>query len=132
MTEKTGGKMDRHQFVEKLIKERDSLKKEKNELEKKRDFAFQRSMENFRELLRPDQNKWNIEQMTAGTISFCNSSITENILDEKHKVSDDDIKEICGEIAKLKENIKDLESEIYEYEKDDFVGFIGKLMENPN
>lgn len=116
--------MDRHQFVEKLIAQRNELATIRDNLKKTSSIAFDRSLTRFRKLFVPEKDMpW---PLTCG-FSFKLTSHADT-LKENAKVTDEDIQSLCGEIAFLKKEIDELDSEVTKYRDEDFVKTVIDLL----
>jgi len=116
--------MDRHDFVEKLLAEKAELEAKRSSLFRDKDLAHRRSYGRFKDIFNPPKKD--------DTLYFANANFDGRIgvghpIPAEHKVSTEEIKELCAEVKALeKENAK-LEEEIEQLKKQDFIAEILKL-----
>lgn len=110
--------MDRHQFVEKLIKERDETKEQLLKLKYKVRVAYSRSWAGIKEKI--EEKKKDIANTSCGTYGH----IPSEMLDESAKVTDEDIKKLSHQIVNLQQKVKATQIELSELLNNDAIAYI--------
>lgn len=114
--------MNRHDFVEQLIRERNEVSKRRFELLNEKFKAYNRSATRFKEMLIANPLKRTITgKLNRAGVFGASVSIS---TPENAKVTNDDIKALYEEISSLEKECGDIEAEISKYKSEDFVGAI--------
>lgn len=115
--------MDRHQFVESLIKKRDDLSTKLAELKEAAKLAFDRSREGIARLLEKTEPASLAFNSAGGgdvlLIHDSNGNILKVAPSQAERVSDDAIIELCGEICELRRQCDKEKQLIRKYEADE-------------
>lgn len=118
--------MDRHQYVEKLIKERDDLKKDVESLNPKIEKARKRTKEYVLGFA-AESLACNDQGYCVGSLNF-HSSVSYAPLPEHEQVSDEAIKKLYQEIFNLETQKASLEKELIDLQSRDFVKYLKNLI----
>lgn len=119
--------MDRHQYVEKLIKERDDLKKDVESLSPKIEKAQKRTKEHVLGFASESLNCDTQGYCVVGGLNF-HSSVSYAPLPEHEQVSDEAIKKLHQEIFNLETQKSQLEKELIDLQSKDFVKYLKNLI----
>lgn len=119
--------MDRFQYVEKLIKERDNLKKDVESLSPKIEKARKRTKEYILGFV-SESLSCNVKgYCVVGGLNF-HSSVSYDPPPEHEQVSDEAIKKLHQEIFNLETQKSGLEKELIDLQSKDFVKYLKNLI----
>ncbi len=115
--------MDRHRYVEKLIKERDNLEKEIT--------GFKEEISNLKKRTKEYILDWRGEPSQGyyvNNLSFGSVCCGEVKIPENERVSDDSIKDLHKQIFELENTKCELKGEISNLRRQDFLSFLKNLI----
>jgi len=113
--------MDRHQHVEKLIKERDELKKEVSNLK----LLIKKAEARTKEAILSFGSR---DGCASGVYAFNVNSSFELNLPENEQVSDEAIKKLYKEIVNLEDERGRLDIQLQDLQRQDFVKYLQGLI----
>ena len=123
--------MDRHQLVEKYLGVKEELEQEKRILKERVEKLKSRTWEALEKKFKEEKVNNKIGVISGNSvITFNSGSLTEiKLVDKKNQVSDEDIKNLMGEVHVLQTDIENLKKEVVKLNKKDVVSYIKRLME---
>ena len=112
--------MDRHDFVRRLIEERDGLKAEYGKLSEEKAYFEKKTLEYLLGLMKVDKCDMYDCTYTYTTLNDDSWVSSVDILGEESRVTDGDIKKLSHQIVELGDKITTIKPEIAKLKKEDF------------